>query len=77
MQACLFGSLLAEIKKEESHPGFIFPGAIPLVPLTADLEIQTSANGTDYIQFNVAVNKGFGEQDISRWEAQKSITGTS
>lgn len=32
MQACLFGSLFAEIKKEESHPGIIFPGAIPLVP---------------------------------------------
>ena len=31
--------------------------------VTADLEIQTSANGTDYIQFNVAVNKGFGEQE--------------
>ncbi len=31
--------------------------------VTADLEIQTSTNGTDYIQFNVAVNKGFGEQE--------------
>lgn len=31
--------------------------------VTADLEIQTSSNGTDYIQFNVAVNKGFGEQE--------------
>lgn len=30
---------------------------------TADLEIQTSSNGTAYIQFNVAVNKGFGEQE--------------
>lgn len=31
--------------------------------VTADLEIQTSSNGTAYIQFNVAVNKGFGEQE--------------
>nr|WP_300815365.1 single-stranded DNA-binding protein [uncultured Acetatifactor sp.] len=31
--------------------------------VTADLEIQTSAGGTDYIQFNVAVNKGYGEQE--------------
>lgn len=31
--------------------------------VTADLEIQTSTNGTDYIQFNVAVNKGYGEQE--------------
>ena len=31
--------------------------------VTADLELQTSANGTDYIQFNVAVNKGYGEQE--------------
>lgn len=31
--------------------------------VTADLEIQTSSNGTEYIQFNVAVNKGFGEQE--------------
>ena len=31
--------------------------------VTADLEIQTSTNGTDYIQFNVSVNKGFGEQE--------------
>lgn len=31
--------------------------------VTADLEIQTSSNGTEYIQFNVAVNKGYGEQE--------------
>lgn len=31
--------------------------------VTADLEIQTSSNGTAYIQFNVAVNKGYGEQE--------------
>ena len=31
--------------------------------VTADLELQTSPNGTDYIQFNVAVNKGYGEQE--------------
>ena len=31
--------------------------------VTADLELQASANGTDYIQFNVAVNKGYGEQE--------------
>lgn len=31
--------------------------------VTADLELQTSPNGTEYIQFNVAVNKGFGEQE--------------
>lgn len=26
--------------------------------VTADLELQTSQNNTEYIQFNVAVNKG-------------------
>ena len=31
--------------------------------VTADLEIQSSSNGTAYIQFNVAVNKGYGEQE--------------
>lgn len=31
--------------------------------VTADLELQTSPNGTEYIQFNVAVNKGYGEQE--------------
>ncbi|MCM1305266.1 MAG: single-stranded DNA-binding protein [Butyrivibrio sp.] len=31
--------------------------------VTADLELQTSSNGTEYIQFNVAVNKGYGEQE--------------
>lgn len=31
--------------------------------VTADLEIQTSSNGTAYIQFNVAVNKGYGDQE--------------
>lgn len=31
--------------------------------VTADLELQTSQGGTDYVQFNVAVNKGFGEQE--------------
>ena len=31
--------------------------------VTADLEIQTSSNGTEYLQFNVAVNKGYGEQE--------------
>ena len=31
--------------------------------VTADLELQTSQNSTQYIQFNVAVNKGFGEQE--------------
>lgn len=31
--------------------------------VTADLELQTSAGGTEYIQFNVAVNKGYGEQE--------------
>lgn len=31
--------------------------------VTADLEIQTSPNGNEYIQFNVAVNKGYGEQE--------------
>ena len=34
--------------------------------VTADLELQTSANGTDYIQFNVAVNKGYGEQEHAK-----------
>ena len=29
--------------------------------VTADLELQTSQNGTQYVQFHVAVNKGFGE----------------
>ena len=29
--------------------------------VTADLEPQTSQNGTPYVQFYVAVNKGFGE----------------
>ena len=29
----------------------------------ADLELQTSQNHTEYVQFNVAVNKGFGEQE--------------
>lgn len=31
--------------------------------VTADLELQTSQNNTEYVQFNVAVNKGFGEQE--------------
>ena len=31
--------------------------------VTADLELQTSQNHTEYVQFNVAVNKGFGEQE--------------
>ena len=31
--------------------------------VTADLTLQTSHGGTDYVQFNVAVNKGFGEQE--------------
>lgn len=29
--------------------------------VTADLELQISQNGTQYVQFHVAVNKGFGE----------------
>ena len=29
--------------------------------VTADLELQTSQNGTQYVQFHVAVNKGFGD----------------
>lgn len=29
--------------------------------VTADLELQTNQNGTQYVQFHVAVNKGFGE----------------
>ncbi|MDE6941728.1 MAG: single-stranded DNA-binding protein [Lachnospiraceae bacterium] len=29
----------------------------------ADLDLQTSQNKTQYVQFNVAVNKGFGEQE--------------
>ncbi len=31
--------------------------------VTADFELQTSQNNTEYVQFNVAVNKGFGEQE--------------
>ena len=31
--------------------------------VTADLELQTSQNNTEYVQFNVAVNKGYGEQE--------------
>nr|WP_300813819.1 single-stranded DNA-binding protein [uncultured Acetatifactor sp.] len=31
--------------------------------VTADLELQTSQNRTEYVQFNVAVNKGYGEQE--------------
>lgn len=31
--------------------------------VTADLCLQTSQNNTQYVQFNVAVNKGFGEQE--------------
>ena len=31
--------------------------------VTADPELQTSSNGTSYVQFNVAINKGFGEQE--------------
>ena len=31
--------------------------------VTADPELQTSQNNTEYVQFNVAVNKGFGEQE--------------
>lgn len=33
--------------------------------VTADLELQTSKNGSNtvYVQFNFAVNKGFGEQE--------------
>ena len=31
--------------------------------VTADLALQTSHGGTEYVQFNVAVNKGFGEQE--------------
>ncbi len=30
--------------------------------VTADFELQTSQNGTAYVQFNVAVNKGYGTQ---------------
>ena len=29
--------------------------------VTADLEPQNSQNGTPYVQFYVAVNKGYGE----------------
>ena len=31
--------------------------------VTADFELQTSHNGTMYVQFNMAVNKGFGAQE--------------
>lgn len=31
--------------------------------VTADLELQVSPGGTKYVQFNVAVNKGYGEQE--------------
>lgn len=31
--------------------------------VTADLELQTSQNNTEYVQFSVAVNKGFREQE--------------
>ena len=33
-----------------------------LARVTADFDLQTSQNKTQYVQFNVAVNKGFGEQ---------------
>ncbi len=34
-----------------------------LARVTADFDLQTSQNKTQYVQFNVAVNKGFGEQE--------------
>ena len=30
--------------------------------VTKDVELQTSAGGTKYVQFGLAVNKGYGEQ---------------
>lgn len=34
-----------------------------LARVTADFDLQTSQNKTQYVQFNVSVNKGFGEQE--------------
>lgn len=35
--------------------------------VTADLELQTSQNGTEYVQFHVAVNKGFGDHQHTNY----------
>lgn len=35
--------------------------------VTADLELQTSQNGTQYVQFHVAVNKGFGDHQHTNY----------
>lgn len=35
--------------------------------VTADLELQTSQNGTQYVQFHVAINKGFGDHQHTNY----------